>query len=29
FQSFHIARNIVKEYEVMCWIKKGLGFEGK
>jgi len=29
FQSFNTARNTLKGYEAMLWIKKGLGFKGK
>jgi len=29
FQSFHTARNTLKGYEAILWIKKGLGFKGK
>ncbi|MDI2113851.1 DDE-type integrase/transposase/recombinase [Commensalibacter sp. TBRC 10068] len=29
FQSFHTARNTIKGYEAILWIKKGLGFKGK
>lgn len=29
FQSFHTAKNTLKGYEAILWIKKGLGFKGK